>query len=571
MTKNSKADIIRLAVALLATVAFLAALYKMGGIWFENNDDVFISETLSGKITGTPEWHNPHIGTLLTFPIACLYSLTNAVPWWGLFLFLILFSVIFLNVYVVLTGAGSWIKAGAFFVIEMCAFVAGIHCFGQTQYTCVAILLAFVGYAMVLFNAESKGALAGFIICEFLSCTLRIDSMMLVQPIGMLGLFGTQAMKYFKKRGIKKLFRRLLPFVVTVFSVIILTKAVNAITFSSPEWKAFNRFHDFRIYVMDYEPKVPYETIADTLNKHGISRVDYEQFLDYRFWYGDNRFSGEAINDLLPIFRSIRESEAKKGNFFAAFMQLLVTSREFWHLHQVTFFVFAVSVVMVLLFRKRAFLFPILSVFAGYLMSIGFLGFRNRFVLRVLMPTYLGTILLLVIIMARLFCELTKSDIKEPVKIVLTSFFTVLFMAFSLHIGRVQFAYVRLQNKLVNTNAFAEARELAEYCRSHEEEHYIFDMSFARFVSTDIFERDYYRRANHVYSGSWVSGTPTMITYCKDYLKDGFSVFVYEAQEYRGLPGVDFYSDKFGREAVLSNKFKLSTGATMWVYKIAGN
>ena len=134
----------------LISVMFLLGIYRFCGIWFETNDDVAISELLSGKITGLPDYHCPYVKTFITWPISCLYRLTTKVPWWGILIFSVLFLGVFLNLYYTMKLANNFKELFLIVITEMAIFVGGIHCFGQAQYTAAAILLALTGYEVLI-------------------------------------------------------------------------------------------------------------------------------------------------------------------------------------------------------------------------------------------------------------------------------------------------------------------------------------------------------------------------------------------------------------------------------------
>lgn len=74
---------------ILASVVILLIFFfvwKKTGIFFETNDDKFITEILSGAYTGTPNAHVGYVSYPLTLPISLLYRVTNKLPWYGLFL-----------------------------------------------------------------------------------------------------------------------------------------------------------------------------------------------------------------------------------------------------------------------------------------------------------------------------------------------------------------------------------------------------------------------------------------------------------------------------------------------------
>lgn len=571
MNSKKYTGIFKIVFSLLISVGFLAAVYRFCGIWFEVNDDVSISELLSGKILGKPEYHCPYVRTMITGPVSLLYRIANKVPWWGILLFLLMAFVIFINIYYVVGFADNIVKVLLIGAFEMAIFVAGIHCFGQAQYTAVAIMLATSGYMALIAPVlkEEKPSWMIFSICELIACALRDSSMMLVQPVCMAAFIG--ALIYLvvsKKEDLKNCIKKVALCVGIIVSAIVICLIDRAITFHGNEWKNYYKFNSVQAYLTDYERTIPFEELANHLEKYDISNADYIQIQGYRVAYTDNKFTGECLDELLPVLKEIRSNEQGGDYFGEAIKQLLLSSTGFWHLHQFTLILFFASLLIIVMQRKWLHIIPVLTAFSGYLVGIVLLAYRNRFVLRVMMPYYLSALLILGVVIVWTFKE-TVEDFKGKKPILYLSLIPVIVVILmALQIGRVQFSYVRSQNKHVNAISFSEGREIMDYCRSHQDKNFILDMSYERYVNTDIFEHEYYERANYIYSGSWNTNTPPMLEYSGLYMENGFCYLIYEAQEFRGLAGIEYYAAQMNTRPILEERFKLSSGATIWVYSI---
>ena len=559
----------KLLFSFLGAVIFLIVLYFTAGIWFETNDDLLIGEMLSGKIIGEPEWHCPYVGPLLTIPLSALYRVFPEIPWWGILIFACLLFVIFIVIFLSMSLAESLTQMVGFSLAAVLLVIVGIHNFGQAQFTSAAILLAFSGYIILITYIDSRPAWVAFAILELLAVSIRDSSMLLVQPIGVMALMGMNFIRKPLKDNLKNLVKKTFCCVVLVVVIILVTKIANRLTFSSEEWKDYYKFNDCQMYLLDYEPAIPYEDLSDILAKYGITSEEYEQINQYRTWYLDNKFTGACLEELLPRLSEIRRVKVSGGTLTEAVKQLLFTSTEFWHLHQLTAILFATVGLAALISGGYRMLIPILSTFMGYFVGIVFLAYRNRFALRVMMPYYFGTMLVLCIILFYIVKDVEWGCIRGRISI---SILTVVALGLALtflQTGRVQFAYIRAQNHVVNSTYCSEKREIMDYCNARPNKHYVLDMSYARFVSSDIFEYKYYGKTNYIYSGSWYSNTPNMLEYSKDYIADGCYYIVYETQKFYGLDGLDYYTKMFGTEPVIEDKFKLSSGATIWVWKVA--
>ena len=112
MKKVSPANKIQFKIlfSVIVSAAFILLTYFTCGIWFETNDDVFIAEMLSGKLTGVPEYHCPYVSSIITLPISLLYRAFAGVPWWGIFLFTLLLLSIFIIVFCLVSKGKNLIQ-----------------------------------------------------------------------------------------------------------------------------------------------------------------------------------------------------------------------------------------------------------------------------------------------------------------------------------------------------------------------------------------------------------------------------------------------------------------------------
>lgn len=566
-----KFSLSRIAAAALVSLLYLLAVYFTCGMWFETNDDVFITEMLSGKLTGVPEYHCAFVNALITFPLSKLYSVSTGIPWWGLSVFLMLFFGIFICFIAVLYRSDKLSDMIVGCILIAATITACIHNFGQPQYTSAAMILAVAGYLAVFGFKKSKTSLILFAICELIACSFRDSAMMIIQPMGFCFIVGFFVYEYkTEKKGTVK---QLVAFLSACFAIAILsvalTKIVSIASFSGSDWKNFDKYYSAHTYLFDYQKPISYNDISGVLSKYDIDQNEYEQFLEYRFWYPENKISDSLVNELLPVLKNIRKTDTDNRFFSVGALQLLFTSSQFWNIHRFAAFLFILSIVLIILKKEWKFLYPAVLTFCGYLLGLLLLAYRNKYALRVMLPYYLGACLFFALTIWAVNC--CKKDVGKNKTLV-----TLLSIAISaavvlpaLFIGKTQFAYIRRQNNLVNTNEYTAMKEITNYCNSHPENRYIADMSYERMISTDIFCTDYYRSANFIYSGSWYSSSPSMVKRAVDYISDNDLYYlVYEAQEIKGMDGAEFYASKIMSLPEETDTFKLSNGATIHVYRL---
>lgn len=561
--------------ALLFTVLYMAAVYFTCGMWFETNDDVFISELLSGKVTGSIDYHNnTNTSVFLTGPLSVLYGITTNIQWWGVTLTIALFLFSFCVIYYSIKKTRSWLQNVFAVGITMSILLIAIHNYGQVQYTSCAMLLAFAGYFVLLCDNDKKKSVIIFALLECFACILRDKSMMLAQPVcfSVVAIYHlTEAWFTDRKRFWPEVRRMAFCFAIIIF-FLCAVRAGRSLTYAGDEWTEYMKSDEVRVYLVDYEGKVEYSQLESVLEKYGITEEVYNQFLEYRIWYPDYAFSTSLYEELLPVLAEIRKQESEYNTVLSV-LTLLYSSDQFWHLHQFTIALFPIAIIVALVVGRRRGLIPIGAGFIGYLIGIVFLVVRNRYTLRVMMPFYLGVALLLLGLINIMFCEREQKDKTRFAELlregVVPAGLLVGVVLFALSCGRVQFAYIRRQNNLVNTIAMNIMADITSYCNANPDKTFILDNSYFRGISTPIFESEYYQKANYIYSGSWFGTARSMVSHGKEYLNPSdFYCLVYEAQEWKGLDALEYWEEASGCSAQLYEKFRISSGATIWVYNL---
>lgn len=563
----------RFILALSISILFILAVYCTCGMWFETNDDVFLSELMSGKITGNPEFLCTFLNPIVALPISLLYRITTVFPWWGGFLFLVLFISIFTISCCVLFVSEKYSEMLLGLTLLLGNLFLSIYTICQSQFTSASMLMAFCGYIIILCLNQSKLSYTLFFLFEFLACAIRYESMVIVQPVCFLLFISLQYRKNanFADKWIR-LFRTMLKYGISIVLILGVILGGSFLTFREEELKEFKDSGYLREYLVDYQSPIPYEQLESILSKYNISERDYVQYMEFRYLYPDTKFTADCFAELLPVLKEIRSEEKRTVSLGEAISQLLFTSDQFWHLHQFTFLLLLGVLALSILLKLWNWLLPISAAFSGYFIGIIVLSLRNRFVLRVMIPYYLGTCILISIVLLLMLKENMVCKEKKRLQALAVCSFLLLYLISTASVGRSFFAYGRLQNNLINRISFQEMNEIKAYCNAHREDSFLLDMDYVKLISTPIFESNYYQRANYCYSGSWLSKTPSINEYTVKYLnKDAFYYLVYEAQEWKGLEGANFYASEYGSELHFTEKFKLSSGATVWVYRIDNN
>lgn len=208
--------------------------------------------------------------------------------------------------------------------------------------------------------------------------------------------------------------------------------------------------------------------------------------------------------------------------------------------------------------RKYTLLYVLLLTFGGYVSGLAVITMRNRYVFRVLIPYYSGTILILLVIFATfLLSEKNKNNEKRNVKRIVSIGLVLLFWAWAGYKeGRTQYSYIMAQNRVVNSVYKSTMEDISEYCNNNKEKAFILDNSITRFISTPVLETQYYEPCNYIYSESWFGFAPVVIEAGEKYLQGKECYYlVYEAQSWLGADGLDYYDKGNEGEHALFDKF----------------
>lgn len=558
---------LRLILSLSISLIFMLVVYYTCGIWFETNDDVFVSELLSGKLTGTPEPYCTFISLIVTYPVSLMYKLFPVVAWWGIFIFIVLLASLTILFYVVLDKAGSWLCKLIALVITGSFSIGCVHIFGQAEFTSAAILLAFAGYVVICAYGVNKVSLVTFILCQFIAASVRDTSMMIVQPIGMCAFLGFEIMREraFAKETIRKIIIKCAACVAIVLSIIGIVSLVKAIAFNTPDAARQKLEAEVFIYLHDYSTNIDYCDVQDILAESNIFEKDFIAWQDYHDKLDGTRLSDETLEALSARLAAIREQEPKH-NAFISLVQLLLTSDQFWHIHQITFAIFALAFVLAFIMREYKGMLSLAGIMFGYIFGLFILACRDRFVLRVMLPYYLGAVMLVLLFTMTQLAFNRQHNVFVKLSLVIA---LIVYAGAILYAGKVQFSYVRRQNQIVNQGYFTTLNEINAYCNSQPDKHFLLDFDYAKLAASDIFETDYFSKSNCYYTGGWCTKNQSVSEYGNDYLSVAEIYYlVYEAQAWLGRDGLDYYADIFNSQAVLTDKFMLSTGATIWVYRL---
>lgn len=269
-----------LLLALLLSVQF--------DFYYDLNDDTMIKDIVSGAYTGQPSGYCIQMLYPLAWCIALFYRAIPAVSWYGLFLCLCQFGVVFLiavRLLMILRSA----KAG-FVALAVEAFgVLGLFLreFVIVQYSVTSGIL--MSGAVFLFLTAPKidkpsvffrkNLIPLFLVV--LSFAIRTEVCMMLMPFLLLaGL-----VKWCSEDRIFTAvnFRKYIILIVAALLCMTAAYSLDIVAYRGSEWRSFRSFFDARTKLYDFYGIPGYEDNKDFYESVGLSRESYTLLENYNF------------------------------------------------------------------------------------------------------------------------------------------------------------------------------------------------------------------------------------------------------------------------------------------------
>lgn len=577
MKNTGKRDYKRIIAPVLAFV-MIALVWSRTGIYFETNDDKYITEILCGMETGIPETRTAYVSYLLTLPLSLLYRFTSAVPWYGtsavpwygmtLILFHILtYGVVLESIYSRCTKIREVITGT---VLAPLLLLANLYLTGCIAYTSTAALLAAGGYFCLLIHKHPKRRWIYFGLLEALGGLLRMNSMLMMQPMGMALVCGAalgdlempdrKEIIDIRKTG-KEYLLAIGKVVLVPVTVILALLAVDEFVYRDSGWKAYHKFNDAETILFDYGGAPLYENVKDILDKYQVTEADYNAYQSYMIL--DWVLSPECAEEIAEYALEHREKMSAAGLWEE--IRRNVWQDSHWGLKYVLLFLWATVIVELLLVRKLPLLLSGLGLLSGKIFSWGVLLYRGRFPLRVSMPLLAGEVLLLTALIL-VYAEKLEQRRRYMIFIVLLGGMCVT----AVPAGRQQYSYVLEENR--GQEIYMEGlREITEYCNAHPENRYIVDMGAIVYYEGSALECEIYQHRNYILSGSWYSNSPNLRRYNAEYLNgDGVYFLVYDDGRGESHPGIIHLAQRTGASPEVFDRFTASNGVSYLIYYFDG-
>ena len=268
-----KKNFLNIVLTFTFTVAYVLLLICFLPKPYYTNDQVLMRDIASGVYTGTPDAHLIYIMYPLGLIFKGLYSLTGAVKWYDIFMYLVYPVSFFLLAYKLFRSPDRFgLKLLCGVSALVCIFSIGAHFYVQNEYTLDAGILAAVGILYLFpWRGETQKERIFRIIVVIVEFTfalwLRKNVFLLSLPILVLAVI------FLTIKGTK--IRELLKTIVPVIVIFLVSIGIEAYVYSSAEWKQFIAFNDARTLVFDYYWFPEYYENEELYSKLNISVEEY--------------------------------------------------------------------------------------------------------------------------------------------------------------------------------------------------------------------------------------------------------------------------------------------------------
>lgn len=563
--------------SILPAFLWIVLIYYETGILFETNDDRYISEILSGALTGTPEAHTTYVNYLLCLPLAFLYRITENIAWYGILLVAIqvlCHSILFYAFYTKWRLYSLPLFLGVLF--------SDLYIAGLLQYTSTAALLAVTGYVVLLMLSDSRKKYGVFFLCELFAFLLRYQAMLMIQPLGLLTFLGIEyAKKDLVLRDIgtsnssffKKNLRHILMPIIALLLTIVIGRLGNHLGYHSSDWKEYIRFNEARTELFDYYGAPDYASAKNILVEYNVSEAEYLSFCNLTIL--EDNLSADCLQELAELSK-----EQYYGTHHPSVMDCITSSITnyatdgHWLINKIPITLWIGAIITLIVFRNFTFIIPLIGLFLGRTVTWTYLLYHGRIPSRVSIPIYICEIIFLIVILSEiLLC--TSTTEKSCRQITIAMFILgLLFMIIAFKSGLMQYRYVKQTNH-AQTIFDQSFQELQDYCLSHPDNIYLIEAQALGYYKGKALSPTMYQSRNSLVTGCWYSQSPYMINALSSYIDNTKAsassntplyFIAADGESDRIAPILTYLSEYTGHDGILFDQFTVSHGGTYLVY-----
>lgn len=468
-------------------------------------DDRSMMEILSGQYLGHPDPHAIFLGYWYSCILAGLYRISVHVDWYALLFLLAQWGGMSLILYRVQGQTEDRNGQDRRVALTMVIFfLVGLQTMTQLTFTTTAAVVA----ATVLYwyvtseKIEGKHFAVLFFLC-FLTQQIRLEIFLMILPVCSLFWFIR-----LHRRGILGMGRWEVCLPVLAVAVLGIAFLGNMVGYGSPEWKAYNKYNQYRSDIYDYPDYTlpPYEDAEDLYAAAGIDTKSRARTLINYDYTADDQITPDFFEQYVKTYQQMRPSEQSR-------MERLIESAKSYVKGVLSGrFQFAQSMGMVLLgllllltIWKRHWMQAIeIGLIIGIQILLWiYLLYKGRIPARVIYS--MNLLLVTIVVLAwREWCCSTGEHLSESFK----KKGAVLLILVLLGGGTLYAKNIRTQN-LEISHRCEDVEQLKTFCGEHPENFYFNDVTTMAFTTWDVkLWRNETYTMNYMSLGDWMSFSP---------------------------------------------------------------
>ena len=256
---------ILMAVVLVCNIAYFALMAAVLPMQYEENDDIVMCMIANGTYSGTPDYHLVYINVLYGYVLSWLYGLTTAIEWYTLSFVVLHIVSMTVICYCLLTmrNRAWWERILWIFAL----YVLWARIIVSLQFTTTAGLVCLAGCVLLL-RGTARSQWTGVVL-------VVIAALIRFMAAGLVGALMAPIILYTLGRQ----WRRYIPVVVMLMTVVG-CRVANARTYQSdPEWQNYREYNQLRAQLND-NPNA-YSSDMMTRLPEGVDQVDYALLLRF--------------------------------------------------------------------------------------------------------------------------------------------------------------------------------------------------------------------------------------------------------------------------------------------------
>ena len=518
MINSTSARTVMLFSIVFNVIAFFTVIAIYPPVWY-TNDDYRMMTIVSGAYTGTPSADVVFMRYPIGFLLSGLYTLTTAIPWYGLFTMVCMFVPSCIFCYYIMKKAYQKNHIFFGFCLYVLAFIFFIR-----KYICLpqfTLTSAFMGAGAIFLILEMPAqknikhiVLAS--ICAVFSFSIRSKAFYLLLPL----IAWIIIVRLIDEKG-TKIWK---PMVAVCVATATLCGGVcivdNMAWNRSKEYQEYKQFNVARSSVYDYGTIPNYYNNMPFYVSNGISEVTYRA-LSSRYLDIDDSVDAETLETISDY---MQETRSNSGSFIERLEDAFKATIEYWFdsgdsiVKYSSLFVFVLLAALVVLSLKKKkynIIFP--AAVAGFILECVALKFTGRLVVRIVdMLLLTAGIVGCLAVMDML--DVRKKSVKDQFSNIIKdkkrfisgtiSVFLILAVVFSTVISVNSELEMKYRSVAMTTNARMNA--LKNYAKTHPDSFFFYDSN--NFIScTDYVFKTYEEGEvlNHDSLGSWNIHSPT--------------------------------------------------------------